>query len=167
MDRGEMKDRIARNLNQLNGTDESTIINGIITETWIDNEINYIYRNEIAQLLSDKFPNDFTAKTTATHLYTATGTVSASSTSTTLVATTSIFTNGMVGFTVQNSTDDETAVITAYTNATTVTLDTTIGDTWDGDTIYVLGNEYSLGGSAATLKEVKNVWIKYLSTDTD
>lgn len=91
----------------------------------------------------------------------ATGTVDTTSTSTTLVATTAIFTNGMVGLTVYNETDDEYAIITDYTSTTTLTLDTTIGDTWDGDTIYVLGQEFVLGGDATDLYGIEAVGVKY------
>jgi len=166
MDRGDIKNEVARNINQL-ASNETTITSGIITETWLNNNLNYLYRKELAQLLIDKFPADFRAVTTETSLYTAMGTVSASSTSTTLVASTAIFTSDMIGYTVQNTTDDETAIITGYTNTTTLTLDTAIGDTWDGDTIYVLGAEYGLGGVGTSLKEIENVWMKYASTDTD
>ena len=72
----------------------------------------------------------------------------------------------MVGHTVYNSTDDETAVITAYTSATTVTLDTTIADTWDGDTIYILGHEFGLGGNATDLRSILKVGVKYDSDAT-
>ncbi len=67
----------------------------------------------------------------------ASGTADAASTGTTLVATTSIFTEKMVGHTVFNTTDSTNAQITAYTSATQVTVDTTIGDTWDTDAIEV------------------------------
>lgn len=164
MDRGEIKNEVARNINQL-ASDETTINGGIITETWMNDNLNYLYRKDIAQLLIDKFPADFHATATETNMYTATGTVDATSTNTTLVATTSIFTSDMVGYTVQNTTDDETAIITAYTSATTVTLDTEIGDDWDGDTIYVLGAEFGLGGTGEDYKEIEKVWVKYQSTD--
>jgi hypothetical protein len=99
------------------------------------------------------------------NFYKTTGTVAAGSTSTTLVATGNIFNNGMVGDTVYNSTDGETAEITAYTSATTVTLDTTIGDDWDGDTIYVLGHEFGLGGNATDARSLLRVAVKYDDDD--
>lgn len=75
-------------------------------------------------------------------------TVSASSTGSTLVADTEIFNSGMVGLTVSNTTDGTTRVITAYTNATTVTVDSAINDTWDTDTIkmYVEGKYLASNG---------------------
>ena len=70
----------------------------------------------------------------------------------------------MVGDSVYNSTDEELAVITAYTSATTVTIDTTIDDDWDGDTIYILGHEFGLGGNATDARSLLRVGVKY---DTD
>jgi azurin len=99
------------------------------------------------------------------NFYKTSGTVAAGSTSTTLVTTGNVFNNGMVGDTVYNSTDDEKAVITAYTSATTVTLDTEIDDDWDGDTIYVLGHEFGLGGNATDAQNIISVGVKYSSDD--
>jgi hypothetical protein len=161
-----LKKRIAENLGMLS-SDDSTIISGTVSSTGIANKINDVYREILFPLLSDKYPADFEQVTYPLSTYTATGTVSATSTGTTLVATTSIFTNSMEGFQVYNSTDDEYATISTYSSETQVTIDTTIGDTWDGDTIYILGNEYSFGGDATDLKEIITVAIKYKSTDTE
>lgn len=63
-------------------------------------------------------------------------TASSSSSGSTLVSTTSVFIPNDVGKQLLNVTDGYTsAFITGYTSPTTVTLDTAIGDTWDGDTI--------------------------------
>lgn len=161
----EIRVEIARNLNLL-VDDETTIRENIVTSTGIDKQVNIIYREELFPPLSEKFPDDFAQETVPFNTYTATGTVDATSTGTTLVSTTPIFDSTMLGRTVENSTDDETAKITVVTSTTQVTVDTTIGDTWDGDTIYVLGNEYAFGGDTVDLKSVKAVNIKYHSTDT-
>jgi hypothetical protein len=115
--------------------------------------------------MARKKPDSFKALTTPRGTYSATGTADATSTGTTLIATTNMFSNNMVGFDVYNFTDGTTATITAFTSATTVTVDTTIGDTWDGDTIYVLGNEFTLTGTAADAFEINYVWIKFNSGD--
>lgn len=81
-----------------------------------------------------------------THTFhSATDTAAAGSTAATLVATTSgTFEPDMVGAIAYNTTDGAMAMITAYTSGTQVTLDTTINDTWDGDTFYVLQNNFKL-----------------------
>jgi hypothetical protein len=160
----DLKLNIAENLNQLSA-DGATIAGGRVTEAGITRKINQIYRDDLFPMLSDRFPQDFEQETYPQATYSATGTGSSSSTGTTLVATTGIFDNTMEGFTVENATDSTTAEIVTYTNTTTVTLDTTIGDTWDGDTIYVRGNEYVLGGETTDIKEIRQVLIKYTSTD--
>jgi hypothetical protein len=160
-----IKKRIADNLGVL-ASDDSTIVSGIFTETSIGNKVNDIYLEVLFPYLSDKFPQEFEQTTYPVSTYTATGTVSASSTSTTLIATTSIFANSMEGFQVYNATDDEYVKIVTYSSATQVTVDTTIGDTWDGDTIYVLGNEFTLGGGATDAKELSSIGIKYNSSDS-
>lgn len=167
MTREEMRIMVARNVNQLSGTDESTFVDSRLTDTAINTKLNDIYLEEVFPLLSDKFPEDFYQTTKPKQTYTATGTVDSSSTSTTLVATTSIFTSDMETneYTVYNSTDDETREISSYTSATTVTVDSAIDDDWDGDTIYVLGAEYTLGGETTDAKEIVGVGIKYASTD--
>jgi len=78
-----------------------------------------------------------------------TGTVDASSTASTLIATTSIFNVGMVGLTITNITDAATRTITAYTSPTQVTVNSAINDTWDGDSIaiYLKGKYLATNGA--------------------
>jgi hypothetical protein len=64
-----------------------------------------------------------------------TATASASSSGTTLISSASYFVPSDVGRVIYNTTDSTSAIITAYTSATQVTTDITIGDTWDGNTI--------------------------------
>jgi len=137
-----------------------------ITSTDIGNWINNRYIDDLFSTLSSQYPEDFT-QLGKLNFYKTTGTVSAASTSTTLVATGNIFNNGMVGDKVYNSTDEESAIITAYTSATTVTLDTTIGDDWDGDTIYILGHEFGLGGNATDIRSILSVAVKYDSDEVN
>lgn len=63
--------------------------------------------------------------------------VSSSSTGYSLVSTTSVFNSNMVGNRVFNKTDGTSAIITEYVSATNVILGSSIGDTWDGDEIYM------------------------------
>ena len=159
-----IKKRIASNIGYVDSSGD-LLASKDITATDLGNWVNDRYIDDLFSTLSSQYPEDFT-QVGKLNFYKATGTASASSTSTTLVATGNIFNNGMVGDTVYNSTDDETAVITAYTSATTVTLDTTIADTWDGDTLYILGHEFGLGGNATDLRSILKVGVKYDSDDT-
>ena len=159
-----IKKRIGSNIGYVDSSGD-IISSRDITATDIGNWVNDRYLDELFPMLSTQYPEDF-LQVGKLNFYKTTGTASASSTSTTLVASTAIFNNGMVGDTVYNSTDEETAVITAYTSTTTVTLDTTIADTWDGDTIYVLGHEFGLGGNATDLRSIKRISVKY-DSDAD
>ena len=159
-----IKKRIASNLGYVDSSGD-ILASKDITATDIGNWVNDRYIDDLFSFLSSQYPEDF-RQTGKLNFYKTTGTASASSTSTTLVATGNIFNNGMVGDQVYNSTDDELAEITAYTSATTVTLDTTIADTWDGDTIYVLGHEFGLGGDATDIRTIESVRVKY-DSDND
>lgn len=159
-----LKRQVGKNLKYYTNTD-GWLTDRDVTETDIGDFINDVYREDLFPMFATQYPEDFVQIAT-TNSWIATGTVSASSTGTTLVATGSIFTNSMVGLRVYNSTDDDYAYIESYTSATTVTLDTTIGDTWDGDTIWILGQEFTFGGDANDIFVVNNVGIKYNDTDT-
>lgn len=162
MTKANIRKRIARNINQLE-SDENTIADGIVTSTSINEAIDDIHDDELYPLFSDKFPDDFQQETYQRDTNTATGTVDATSSTTTLVTTTSMFTNDMVGLKIQNTTDSESTTIVAFTSGTTLTVADDIDD-WSGDTIYVLGNEYVIGGEAADMKEIVDVWLKYNGT---
>lgn len=158
-----IKKRVASNLGYVDSSGD--ILSGKdISETDMGNWVNDRYIDDAFSVLSSQYPEDF-RQTGKLNFYKTTGTAAAGSTSTTLVATGNIFNNGMVGDHVYNSTDEELAEITAYTSATTVTLDTTIADTWDGDTIYVLGHEFGLGGNATDARAIESVKVKYATTD--
>ena len=158
-----IKKRIASNIGYVDSSGD-ILASKDITATDIGNWVNDRYIDDLFSTLSNQYPEDF-QQVGKLNFYKTTGTVAAGSISTTLVATGNIFNNGMVGDTVYNSTDGETAVITAYTSVTTVTLDTTIADTWDGDTIYVLGHEFGLGGNATDSRSLLKVAVKYDSDD--
>ena len=160
--------RVAENIGIL-ASDGSTIVDGRVTQIGIKNKINDFYIEDLFPLFSDKFADDFMRTTYPLPTYTASGTVDATSTSTTLITTTDTFVNSMEGFYVQcpNSITSTLtfAKIITYISATEVILDTVIGDNWDGQTIYILGNEFTLTGDIADIKEVKRVQVKYKTTD--
>lgn len=123
------------------------------TSEWAtDSEIdmaNYINRHYMASSTADenlRYATETGATTTVVALST---TISNSSTGSTLVVNDNIFTSAMVGTTVTNTTDGQTRTITGYTNATTVTVDSAINDTWDGDDleIYVDGKYLAVNGA--------------------
>lgn len=158
-----IKKRVASNLGYVDSSGD-LLASKDISATDLGNWINDRYIDDLFSTLSSQYPEDFT-QIGRLNFYKTTGTVAAGSTSTTLVATESIFNNGMVGDKVYNSTEGELAVITGYTSATTVTIDQTIGDDWDGDTIYVLGHEFGLGGNATDLRSILRIGVKYDSDD--
>lgn len=159
-----IKKRIASNIGYVDSSGD--ILTGKdITETDIGNWVNDRYIDDLFSVISSQYPEDFT-QVGKLNFYKTSGTVSASSTETTLVATSNIFNNGMVGDSVYNSTDGAIAEITAYTSATTVTIDTTIDDDWDGDTIYILGHEFGLGGDATDARSLLKVAVKYGDDDS-
>lgn len=154
--------RVAENLGQLN-SNGTTVIDGKVTETGIKQKIDDIYREELFPLFSDKFPRDFKQKTYPQATYTKTGIVDASSSTTTLITISDTFDNDMEGQTIENA-DGDTAVIDTYNSNKQVTLTSSVD--WDGDTIYVLGNEFTLKGDVSDLKELEYMGIKYSSSDS-
>lgn len=159
-----IKKRIGSNIGYVDSSGD-ILASKDITATDIGNWVNDRYIDDLFSTLSSQYPEDFT-QVGKLNFYKGTGTVDAASTSTTLVTTGNVFNNGMVGDTVYNSTDDSKAVIESYTSATTVTLDTEIGDDWDGDTIYVLGHEFGLGGNATDLRSILRVGVKHSDDDS-
>lgn len=81
---------------------------------------------------------------------------STDSTGNTLVVTTNSFSRFMIGFTIFNTTDSTSAVITGYTNATTVILNTSIGDTWDNDNLQIYLDSKYLAVNGAYMMAVGN-----------
>lgn len=157
----DLKKRIGKNIKYYNDVD-GWRTNRDITEEDIAEYVNEIYLEELFPLYVTRYPHLF-RHTGLLNSWIITATVDASSTGSTLIIDTSSaeFSNSMVGLKVFNETDGETAEITAFTNNSTVTLDTTIGDTWDGDTIFVLGQEFALGGDAVDLRSIERVKVQY------
>lgn len=158
----DMKYRVAENLGVLS-PDGATIVEGLVTETGIENRLNDVYREELFTLLADKFPDDFIQTTFPTATYTSAGIVDAASVTTTLVTTTPVFDNSMIGFYIENSSDNSKVKITGYTSTTQVTVGSDITD-WIGDNIYILGNEFTFGGDVTDIKELLQVSVKYTSS---
>lgn len=161
----EIKKRVGKNIKRYDDTNGWKASNTDVTEQDVADIVNEIYQNDLAPLFINKYPQDFRVVKTASS-WIANGIVAAGSTGQTLITTGSVFSNSMVGLYVYNDTDSSKTKITGYTNGTTVTVESTIGDTWDGDTIYVLGQEFSFGGDATNIYQIESVGIKYNSTDT-
>lgn len=161
----DMQLQIADNLNMV--TADGTIRDGRrVTGASILRRLQTVYRERLWPVCADQWPEDSQRETYPISTYTASGTASASSTASTLIATTNIFDNYMEGFTVYNATDNTSATISKYVSATQVTLNVAINDTWDGDTIYVLGNVYQFNGDTTDLRELRQIAIKYAPSDT-
>lgn len=161
----QLKKRVGKNLKYYDDTD-GWKTGRDVTETDIGDFINEVYIEDLFPYIQTRYPQYFSQKAKA-NSWIASGTGDASSTGSTLVATTSIFNNSMVGLKIYNETDSETTEITGYTNATTVTVEDTIGDTWDGDSIFVLGQEFAIGsGNIADHFEIEEVSLKFNTSDT-
>lgn len=161
-----MTRRIADNLKMLSSTDGMTITDGNgVTQAQIKNKINDLYREELFPLFSDKFPDDFKQGIYPLNTNTVSNTVSTSSSGYNLYANSNTFSNSMEGFKVQNTILNVFATIVTYVSPTQVILDTNIGSTWNNNTFYILGNEFTFGGDTTDIKEVKAVYVKYGSTD--
>lgn len=126
------------------------------------------YREDAFPAVKKKNANRFTKKIYLDN-WEKTFTADASSTGTTLVGPSGTFDPEMVGALVYNSTDSSSARIKTYTSSTTVTLDETIGNTWDGDTVYLITGRYSFkyNNSLRDVTEIRYVGIKYDTDDTD
>ncbi len=166
MTKANIRTQVARNLRLLS-SDEATIISDSnVTTDGLDIAIDQIYRDEVAQILMDKYPSDFERTTFPLNTYTSTLVVT-TVVGTTLTAPEGTFSNFDEGFTIQNPTHNEFIKIATYTSDTEVELATEPVNTWDGDTVYVLGNEFFFEGDAVDLRENTLVGIKYKSTDND
>jgi len=164
MDLQGMRNRVFSYINYVDGSADP-ITNSDITTTEVDRWINDRYLEDLFPEYASLHPEYYSAEAVIDN-YAATGTVAAGSTSSTLVASTAIFTSNMVDGIAYNSTDDETRKITAYTNTTTVTVDSAIDDDWDGDTIYIFTGLFTY---ADTYLVHKPIWVgvKWTSSDLD
>jgi hypothetical protein len=161
----EIVKRIGKNIKYYDDTN-GWVTGRDVTETDIGDFVNEIYKEELFPLFSSRYPHLFRhTGLLPSHLFTTTAL--ATSTGSTLEITASdsaSFSNQMVGLTVYNSTDGDTRVIDSYTDTSTVVLTTAIDDDWDGDTIYVCGAVFALGGDATDFVELERVRVRY---DTD
>lgn len=134
-----------------------------ISQEDLKESINDAYLETAVPALAQQHP-EFFEKISLSANYSVTGVVGAGSTGATLVATTAIFTLGMVGQYVYNSTDSESRKIIGYTNTTTVTLENDINDDWDGDTIKIINKIFTLEGDAVDAMHIKYVKVRYTAT---
>lgn len=134
-----------------------------LTEGMIGKYINRRY-SEVLNVLIESYPEDYIRSSTADFFKKEVEILTI--TDDTLVITTSDFVNGMVGDTIYNSTQSDSAVIGSYSSGTTVVL--TSEPDWDvGDSLVVLGHEFTLGGDAADAKYPTQVRVRYNSSWTD
>lgn len=162
----QITQRVGKNIKYYDDTN-GWVTGRDVTETDIGEFVNEIYQEELFPLFSSRYPHLFRQTGLLdSHLFSTT--VLASSTSTTLNITASAsasFSNQMVGLTIYNSTDAETRTIDSYTSTSSVEVDTAIDDDWDGDTIYVCGAQFALGGDATDFVELERVRVKYDDDD--
>lgn len=148
------------------------------TDGWLDSRPTDVTQDDLKELINDayinkyfvdlqsKYPQLYT-KVALTDSWIATGTGDAGLTGSTFVATTSIFSSGMVGLRIYNETDGEYADIEGYTSGTTVTLSLDDVSGWSGDTVYVLGKQFAFAGNATDVFALRRVGIKYNTTVTE
>lgn len=160
-----MANQVGKNIKYYDGSTWKT--GKDVTEADIKEYINYLYEDEAFPAFVNRYPSYF-QKTSLFNSWIATGTADAGLSGSTLVATGGIFTNSMANerLKVYNSTDGESATITAFTSSTTVTVDNTDISGWSGDTLYVLGQEFSFGGDGTDLWTVDDVEVKYTDSAT-
>lgn len=164
MQKKDIRKAIARNLSIL-ASDNETIIEGQITKLGLDEEIDRIYIEVIAQYLCNINPDDFTVearKNTFRGVFIAVGINSENI----ITSVTGVFGSADVGHTLYNATDNSKLIIKTYISSTQVVVDKTPISAWAGDTIYILTpvltlNDEDLDG----IKEVTKLEIAYTPTD--
>lgn len=167
MTKGSLIKRIAQKLGYWDYTNAQVLTNEDVREADMLDALNDAYIEasfpEYVKVNPEYYEQEGTWNNWA-----ITSTVNATSTSYTLDIDDASFTSNMVDAIVYNEDLETTAKITAYTDTTTVTLDTEIGDDWDGDTIYVLTGIYTFSGDMTDIYgNPKWAGIKYSSTDTN
>lgn len=128
--------------------------------------INRVYRERIFPLFKSARKHRYEREAVFKNYESDTTLVSQTTTS--IVTTDAIFTDGHVGATLYNLTKTEYGVISSYVSATNVILQESPASTWDsGDVIYLITGFVELAtGNTIDLIEVEDVFIKYASTDT-
>lgn len=158
----EMRLEVAENIGYDDG--QGGVLQGKdITSAMIDKYLNRRYYRLLSRM-ANHYPEDFERTSTA-NFYKTLGTVDAVS-GATLTTTGSVFETGMVGDTIYNETTGTSAVIKSYTSDTQVILYTENPEEWAaGDTIYVLGTEFAVGGDASDMRYPISVAVKYKDSD--
>lgn len=159
----QLQERVGKNHKYYDGS--SWITGADLTQEDIQDFINEIYLLEVAPKFQVQYPHIF-RQTAQADSWISTGTAGAGLSGSTLTATTSIFTNAMVGLWVYNDTEDEKTKITGYTSDTEVTVENSDISDWSGDTVYVLGQEFAIGGDATDIISVESVGVKMQSSDS-
>lgn len=159
----ELKKSVGRTLLLWDGTDWLT--GRDVTEADIGEYLNEIYLDDLFPKLAVNYPEYFRQVALANSAV-ATGTAGAALTGNTIVATTSIFNNSMVGRVIVNDTDGTSTIISGFTNATTVTVEEEDVSDWSGDTISVIGNEFAIGGDGTDIYTVEQIAVQYDDADT-
>ena len=161
-----LKRKVARLLNILDESDNTIMQDADISETSIGVSLNDAYVEDVVPTLKSQYPEFFRRRSYLPN-YTQQSTVDSSSTGTNLVSTDNIFDVGYIGQYVHNVDLDTSAKILAFNSSTSVTLDATIGDDWDGDIIRIIDDWIPIEGDAINdFVEPLKVKTRYSSTDT-
>jgi len=160
----EIRKYIARNLGMLS-SDNSTIIEGNITKAGLDDEINRVYLEVIAQQMIYKSGQDFTVESRQ-NTFRAFFTVSAIDVpNKKITSTTSVFGRADIGVKIQNPITGTFYTISTVISSTQVIVEEVPSATWVGTTVFILNNIIILDGEMKDFKEILKVQIKYADND--
>lgn len=158
----EIRKRVASNIGYVDSSGD-VLTGKNITSTDIDNWINDRYLDDLLITLATQYPEDYEriAKTT---FYKAAGTIATIS-DTTLTSSDITFDTSMTGDRIYNSTQGNYEEIDSRTSSSEIELDAAQSSWEVGDTIYVLGHQFAIGGDATDLRHIRQVSVKYNSDD--
>lgn len=160
----QLKKIVGKNTKRYDDANGWKTVDTDVTEMDIAQLINEVYLNDLVPLFLNKYPQDFRI-TTYSNSWIASGTSSAGLTTNILTATTPIFLSSMVGLYIYNNTDATRSKIIEYTSTTSVKMDSPM-TSWSSDSIFVLGKEFSFGGSTYDIYTLESLGIKYNLGDT-
>jgi hypothetical protein len=158
----EIRKAIARNLRLL-ADDNETVLEGQITKAGLDDEINRVYIEVIAQQLMAKSSQDFTVEARANTYATTCIVASVDMVNNYINSSTGVFGRAYVGSKIQNPDTNEMYTITEFINPYRVVVAETPQADLIGVNCYVLSNILVLNTDASDLKEVLKFEIKYFS----
>lgn len=164
----QIKKRIGKNLKYYDDTN-GWLTGRDVTETDIGDFVNEIYTERLFPLFASRYPHMF-RQVTLFNSWILDATVATGTGDQTLEITTdadTAFANSMEGLFVYNEDQDDTAQLKTYVDSGTFTVedDYDLDDWADGDTIYILGQEFAFGGDSVDIFSIESIGVKMTSND--